>query len=163
VSNSCQSFKLLWPLSPYIYKIFKKISYYLYYIYGHAENDGEIKWQTGYIATKERGAECTVRVKSEAEIRVRSSEIKCSNIWDVIYRFIKNVKKPSTLVSNFYITIHKNNRNKPNGVISGNIRKSLILCYSTLGPEGRGLFPNCVTGIFHWHNPSGLTMIPEAT
>jgi len=65
----------------YIYIfIYSKICHYFYYIYGHAENDGERRWQTGYIATAERRTECTVSVKSEAEIRVRSLEINCSNI-----------------------------------------------------------------------------------
>lgn len=63
----------------YIYDI-QRISHYLYYIYGHAENDGERRWPTGYIANAERGTECTVSVKSEAEVRVRGLEIKCRSL-----------------------------------------------------------------------------------
>jgi len=54
-----------------VYIYIQRIFHYLYYIYEHAENDGESRWQTDYIATVERGTECTVSVKSEAEIRVR--------------------------------------------------------------------------------------------
>jgi hypothetical protein len=61
-------------------KDIQRICHYLYYIYGHAENDGDRRWQTGYIATAEICTECTVSVKSEVEICMRRLEIKCSNI-----------------------------------------------------------------------------------
>jgi hypothetical protein len=34
------------------------------------------------------------------------------------------------------------------------------LCYK---PENRGSIPDGVTGILHWHNPSGLTMALKFT
>jgi hypothetical protein len=34
------------------------------------------------------------------------------------------------------------------------------LCYQ---PKGHGTNPVCVTGIFHWHNPSGRTMALRST
>jgi hypothetical protein len=34
------------------------------------------------------------------------------------------------------------------------------MCYN---PEGRGLIPDCVIRIFHWHNPSDHTMAPGST
>ena len=34
---------------------------------------------------------------------------------------------------------------------------------TALKPEGRGVIPDAVIGTFHWHNPSGRTMVLEST
>jgi hypothetical protein len=36
-------------------------------------------------------------------------------------------------------------------------------CVYKTNSEGRGSIPDGVTGIFHWHNPSGCTMAMGST
>jgi hypothetical protein len=37
------------------------------------------------------------------------------------------------------------------------------LTHCTTNRKVAGSIPDCVTGIFHWHNPSGHTIAPEST
>ena len=43
-------------------------------------------------------------------------------------------------------------------VTSGGTRWSSWLRHGATSRKVAGLIPDCVTGIFHWHNPSGHTM-----